>query len=92
MRKDVRDDAEKINNVKNIHLYTQNHSIEANHRIADLRIACHANYASDRDENENNAMCIVANDADIYILLISIAYYCRSSTKTGITYHSVYVS
>ena len=92
MRKEVKDDAKNINDVKNIHLYTQNH------KIADNRKAYYANYASDRDDNESKAICIVADDTDIYILLCSIAYYCRSvlylrqgtsSTKTGITYHSV---
>ena len=64
MRKEVKDDAEKINNLKNIHLYTQNH------RIANNRIAYHANYASDIDENESNAICIVEDDTDIYIFCV----------------------
>ena len=92
MRKEVKDEVEKINNVKNIHLYTQNH------RTADNRTAYHANYASDRDENESKAVCIVADDTDIFIILCSIAHYCQSvlyfrqgtsSIKTGITYPSV---
>ena len=33
MRKEVKDDAKNINDVKNIHLYTQNHEI-ADNRIA----------------------------------------------------------
>ena len=68
------------------------------HKEADHRIACHAKYASDNDNNENSSITIVADDTDIYILLIRITFYHRSilyfhqgtsSSKAGITYHNV---
>ena len=66
------------------------------HKEADHRIASHAKYASDNDNNKNSSIPIVADDTDIYILLIRIACYCRSiiyfrqgtsSSKGGIPYH-----
>ena len=68
------------------------------HKEADYRIASHAKYASDNDNNENSSITFVADDTDVYILLIRIACYCRSilyfrqgtsSSKAGITYHNV---
>ena len=68
------------------------------HKKADHRIANHAKYASDNDNNENSSIPIVVDDTGIYILLIRIACYCRSilyfrqgtsSNKAGITYHNV---
>ena len=68
------------------------------HKEADHRIASHAKYVSDNDNNENSSITIVADDTDIYILLIRIACYCcsilyscqgTSSSKAGITYHNV---
>ena len=65
------------------------------HKEEDHRIASHAKYASDND-NENSSITIVVDDTDIYICLIRIACYCRSilyflqgtsSGKAGITYH-----
>ena len=59
------------------------------------RIASHAKYASNNDNNENSSITIAAN-TDIYMLLLRIACYCRyilyfcqgtSSNKAGITYH-----
>ena len=67
------------------------------HKEADHRIASHDKYASSNDNNENSSTTIVADDTDIFILLIRILCYCRSilyfcrgtsSSKTGITYHN----
>ena len=68
------------------------------HKEGYHRIASHAKYASDNDNNENSSITIVADDIDICILLIRIGCYCRSilyfcqgasSSKAGITYHNV---
>ena len=68
------------------------------HKEADHRIASHAKYASDNDNNENSPITIVVDDTDIYILLIRIECYYRSklyfrqgtsTSKAGITYHNV---
>ena len=48
------------------------------HKEADHGIVSHAKYANDNDNNENSSITIVADDTDIYILLIRIACYCRS--------------
>ena len=66
------------------------------HKEADHRIASHAKYASDNDNNENSSITI--DDTDIYILLIRITCYCgfmlyfrqgTSSSKAGSSYHNV---
>ena len=68
------------------------------HKEVDHRIASHAKYASDNDNNKYSSITIVADDTDIYILLIRITCYCRStlyfhqgtsSSKADITYHNV---
>ena len=68
------------------------------HKEEDHRIANHAKYVSDNDNNENSSITIVTDDTDIYILLIRISCYCRSilyfrqgtsSSKAGVTYHNV---
>ena len=68
------------------------------HKETDHRKASHAKYASDNDNNENSSITIVADDTDICILLIRIAFYCRSilyfrqgtsTSKAGITCHNV---
>ena len=68
------------------------------HKEADHRIASHAKYASDNDNNEYSSITTFADDTDIYVLLIRITCYCRSSlyfrqgtssNKAGITYHNV---
>ena len=68
------------------------------HKEADHRIASHAKYASDNDNNEYSSITTFADDPDIYVLLIRITCYCRSSlyfrqgtssNKAGITYHNV---
>ena len=61
------------------------------------RIASHAKYASNNDNNENSSITIAADNTDIYmLLLLRIACYCHyilyfcqgtSSNKAGITYH-----
>ena len=48
------------------------------HKEADHRIASHAKFGSDNDDNEDNSITIVAEDTDIYMPLIRIACYCRS--------------
>ena len=47
------------------------------YKEADHRIASHAKYVSDNDNNENTSITIVADDTDIYILMIRIACYCH---------------
>ena len=68
------------------------------HKEANHRIASHAKYASDNNNNENCSITIFADDTGIYMRLIRIACYCRSilyfrqgtsSSKAGITYHNV---
>ena len=67
------------------------------HKETYQRIASHAKYASNNDNNENSSITITAN-TDIYMLLLRIACYCRyilyfcqgtSSNKAAITYHNV---
>ena len=48
--------------MRNIHLYTQN--------IRKPTIAYQAKCGSDRDENESYAICIVADDTEIYIYIL----------------------
>ena len=55
-----------MSNVRNIHLYTQN--------IRKPTIAYQAKYASDRDENKSYAICIVADDTEIYIYIYILFY------------------
>ena len=66
------------------------------HKEVDHRISRHVKYASDTDNNENSLIAIAVYDADIYILLIRRACYCRSTlyfrqgtstSKAGNTYH-----
>ena len=68
------------------------------HKEENHRIASHDKYASDNDNNENSSTIIVADDTNIYILLIripcyccSILYFCQgtSSSKASVTYHNV---
>ena len=70
--------------------------LHSEHKEVDHRISCHAKYASDTDNNENSLIVIAVYDADIYILLIRRACYCRSTlyfrqgtstSKAGNTYH-----
>ena len=72
--------------------------LHSKHKEADQRIASHAKYASDNDNNENSSITFVADDTVIYILLIRVACYCcsillfrqgTSLSKAGITYHNV---
>ena len=71
--------------------------LRSEHKEAGDRIASHAKYGSENDNNGNSSITIVADDTDIYIVLIRIACYCRSilyfrqgtsSSKAGITYHN----
>ena len=64
------------------------------HREADPRLALHAVYAS----KMHTGICIVADDTDVYILLLFVANSCESpvyfrqgtrSSKEGIKYHNV---
>ena len=75
--------------------------LHSKHKEADQRIASHAKYASNNDNNENSSITFVADDTVIYILLIRIVCYCRSIllfrlgisfSKAGITYHNVSVA
>ena len=68
------------------------------HKEADHRIASRAKYASDNDNNKNSSITTVADNTDIYMILIRIVCYCRfilyfcqgiSSSNVGITYHNV---
>ena len=51
------------------------HYCTQNIKKTDHRIASHANYASDNNNNENSSITTVADDTDVYILLIRIACY-----------------
>lgn len=64
------------------------------HKEADPRLAHHAVYAS----TSNAGVCVVADDTDVYILLLFVSCKCDSSlyfrqgtatSKCGITYHNV---
>ena len=66
----------------------------SSHLEADDRIALHANYAS----SPGTSVCVVANDTDVFILLLYIASGCVSTlyfrqgttkSKAGVTYHNV---
>ena len=68
------------------------------HKVEDHRITNHAKYGGDNDDNKNCLITIIADDTDIYILLIRIVCCCRSplyfnqgtsSSKAGILYHNV---
>ena len=70
--------------------------IRSNHREADPRIALHTVFAS--STNESSAVCAVAEDTDVYILLLYMSQYCSEkvhfqqstgSSNGGITYHDV---
>ena len=71
--------------------------LKLNHREADPRIALHTVYASLTDES--SAVCVVADDMDVYILLLLYmsqycsgeVYFrqCTGSSNHGITYHDV---
>ena len=43
---------------ENFQIREEYQSLHSKHKKADHRIAYHAKYASDRDENESNAICI----------------------------------
>ena len=68
--------------------------LASNHKEADQRIAYHAIYSS----QHNNNVCIVADDSDVYILCLFVAAYCKGivyfrqgtqAGKQGITYHNI---
>ena len=70
--------------------------LKSNHRVAGPRIALHTIFASSIDES--SAVCIVADDTDVYILLLYESQYCSGkvyfrqgtgSSNEGITYHDV---
>ena len=74
--------------------------LKSNHKEEHLRIALHTAFGS--SAHEPSAVCVVADDADIYILLLNVSQYCcekmyfrlgnRLSTMnqdTGIMYHDV---
>ena len=48
--------------------------LKLNHREADPRIALHTVFASSTDDS--SAVCVVADDADVYILLLYVSQYC----------------
>eukprot|EP00112_Aurelia_sp_Birch-Aquarium-sp1_P017225 Seg3972.2 transcript_id=Seg3972.2/GoldUCD/mRNA.D3Y31 product="hypothetical protein" protein_id=Seg3972.2/GoldUCD/D3Y31 len=69
-------------------------SLCSSHKEADQRLALHAAYAS----SNHNGVCVVADDTDVYILLLYVSRRCTSSlyfrqgvmsTKQGITYHDI---
>ena len=49
-------------------------NLKSNHREADPRIALHTVFASSIDES--SAVCAVADDTDVYILLLYVSQYC----------------
>ena len=66
--------------------------LNSTHREADHRLALHAKFAS----CPSGSVCVVADDTDVYILLLHIASRCTSTLyfrqgiqKNGITYHNV---
>ena len=70
--------------------------LKSNHREADPRITLHTVFASLTDES--SAVCVVADDTDIYILLLYVPQYCSGkvyfrqgtgSSNDGITYDDV---
>ena len=70
--------------------------LKSNHRVAGPRIALHTIFASSTDES--SAVCVVAVDTDVYILLLYESQYCSGkvyfrqgtgSSNDGITYHDV---
>ena len=70
--------------------------LKSNHRKADPRIALHTVFASSTDDS--SAVCVIADDADVYILLLYVSQYCSGkvhfrqgtgSSNNGIAYHDV---
>ena len=70
--------------------------LESNHREADPKIALHTIIAWSNDDS--SAACVVADDTDVYILLLCVSQYCSGkvcfwqgtgSSNDGITYHDV---
>ena len=68
----------------------------SNHKEADHRLAFHVQYES----NLGRTVCVVADDSDVFILLLFTASQCQSTlyfrqgtnkSKDGITYHNVSV-
>jgi hypothetical protein len=68
--------------------------LQSHHKEADPRLALHAVYATSR----HRGTCVVADDTDVYILMIFVAAECEgclyfrqgtTSSKVGITYHNV---
>ena len=71
-------------------------NLKSNHREADPRIALHTVFASSTDDS--SAVCVVADDMDVYILLLHVSKYCSGavyfrqgtgSSNDGIIYHNV---
>ena len=69
-------------------------SLCSSHKEADPRLVLHAVYAS----SNHNGVCVVADDTDVYILLLYVSRRCTSSlyfrqgvmsTKQGVTYHDI---
>ena len=70
--------------------------IKSNHREADPRIALHTIFASSTDDS--SAVCVVADDTDVYIPLLYVSQYCSGkvyfrkgtgSSNDEITNHDV---
>ena len=70
--------------------------LKSNHREAEPRIAVHAMFASSTEDS--SAVCVVADDTDVYILLLYVSQYCSGkvyfrkgtgSSNDGTTYHDV---
>ena len=71
--------------------------LDSSHRGADQKIPMHAVYAG---QQNNDTVCVVAEDTDIYLSLISVShlvpsnlYFRQGKTKdkNGITYHDIHV-
>ena len=69
-------------------------NLKSNHKEADPRIALHTIFASSTDKS--TAVCVVADDTEIYILLLYVPQYCSGkvyfrqdtgSSNDGVTYH-----
>jgi len=73
---------------------TQIEELRSSHREADPRIAHHAVFAA----KKHRETCVVADDTDVYVLLLFCAEQCEgnvyfqqgtSSSREGITYHNI---
>ena len=81
---------------KGIHEETKlSEELSSLHKEADPKIPMHAVYASCLD---NKSVCVVADDTDVFILLLFVARYFEGnvffrqgkySDKEGITYHDI---